>query len=174
MKDDDEFRRIRLYTDGRQQGLRNLAHSIFLNRNAQGMPKRDRIKIKGEARPHLRQAIRCARKSRDLLLAGDEVLHEYERDRARMYAAFARLEFLVPYADKAGKQHAGLSDIRKLGGKATAEKYARPDLDAAIISCLRRGDKTRTYAKHWAAEFNVSADKIERAINRIKGELKKN
>ena len=107
MKDKREFH---LYADGRQQGLRNLARSIFLDRNAQGMPDKDRLQIRAKARPHLREAIRHARKSRDALLAGNEGSHECERDRARMYVAFARLEFFLPYVDEASLRHKQLDE----------------------------------------------------------------
>ena len=155
----------------RMQGLRNLARTVFLDRNAQGMPKRDRLKLKKRARPHLLRAIRHIRHSRDALFAGDVTLHEYERDRARMFAAFARLEFFRPYANTVGKRYAKLDEVRRAGTQATAEKYARPELDDLIRGCLARGEKTRNYAKRWAAHFNVSADTIERAINRVRSEI---
>ena len=74
------------------------AHQVFVDRNVSGwnkpgMPKGDRLAIKAEARPFLREAIHWLRKSRDALLAGDIAMYELLLDRARMYRAFGALEF---------------------------------------------------------------------------------
>jgi hypothetical protein len=154
-------------------GLRSLARSVYLDRNAQGMPKRDRMKIKAKARPDLRKAIRHARKSRDALLAGDVAMFECERDRARLHVALARLQFFEPYVDQVAKRYADLARTAPAGGKSTAEKYARPKLDDLIRGCIGRGDRTRTYTKQWADDFGISVDAVERDIKRIKALLKK-
>ena len=68
-----------------------------------------------------------------------------------------------------------LDQVRKIsadGGKATAEKYARPALDDLIRGCLRRGEPTRTYTKQWASDFGISVDVVERHIKRIKTQIR--
>jgi hypothetical protein len=162
--------------DPRLRGLGNLARKVSLDRNARGMPKQDRLKIKTEARPHLRLAIHYIRKSRDALLAGDIALHECERDRARMYAAFARLEFFQPYANTAGERYAKLAELSETGGKAKADEFARArpgleELDKVIRGFLARGDRMRVEA--WMLEYSISRSAIYRRIGDIKKEAMK-
>jgi hypothetical protein len=161
----------------RMQALGNLARKVFLDRNANGMnmpgmPKRDRLQIKSEMRPYLRAKIRWARKSRDALLAGDIERHELLRDRARMYKAFAMLEFFQPYANEYAKGLVRMANVSAKGAEATAAKYARPELDALIRACLERGELTRKYTKEWAGAFG-GKDKVYRAIKRVKLDIAK-
>ena len=55
----------------RMRGLANLARQVFLDRNAMGMPTRERAAIRANARRYLRAAIRHIRDSRNALRAGD-------------------------------------------------------------------------------------------------------
>ena len=96
----------------------------------------------------------------------EEPRHYYEL-RAHSYEQEAkRLEDLPQRA-----RRVKLRELSREGGKATAKKFARPDLETLIRACLERGEKTRDYAKTWADDFNVSADTIERAIKRVKNGL---
>ena len=52
------------------------------------------------------------------------------------------------------------------GGKATAKKFARPDLDDLIRGCLARGEKPP--AKAWADDFDLSLTAVYNRINKIK------
>lgn len=161
----------------RSRGLRILAQAIFRDRNASGfdqpgMPKRDRQAIKREMRPHLREAITWARKSRDALGANDIEMHELLRDRARMHYAHALLELFKPYASRYGNNLVAIAARSPEGARKTAERFARPDLDDVIRGCLQRGGKTRDYTKEWAESWNVSVDTIRRHIKRVEAEIR--
>jgi hypothetical protein len=157
-------------TEERMRGLRTLGRAIFIDRNAEGLPKRDRARIKAEARPYLRRAIKHARQSRDALRLGNIAFYECERDRARMERAFALLEFFRPFANKVGKAYVRLAQVSALGVAETKRNTARPELDDLIRACFARGEATRHYTKEWAGAFHVSVDTIERAVNRVKKE----
>ncbi len=158
--------------------LGKFARQIFVDRNAHGwnkpgMPKGDRLAIKAEARPFLREAIRWARKSRNALLAGDIDLHELLRDRARMYRAFAALEFFQPYANKLGWQRLGLKANSDIGAATTASKFAQPDLEDLVWARLERGENTRgVVTKEWARDCKLSPSTIRRRVRRIEAKFK--
>lgn len=160
--------------DARLRGLGKLARQVFVDRNANGwnrpgMPKGDRLAIKAEARPLLREAIHWVRKSRDALLAGNVEMHELLRDRARMYRAFAALEFFQPYANKLGRRYVEFAKQSSAGTKAyVAEHHARPDIDDLIRGCL--GRRERPPVAEWVGEYGLSRSGIYRRIARIKKE----
>ncbi len=167
--------------DARLQGLRNLARKVFLDRNARGMdkrgmPKRDRLAIKKEMRPHLRQAIHWARKSRDALFAGDVKMHELLRDRARMYSAFASLELFQPYANKYGEGLVAIAGRSADGGKKKAEhaeaenRKVLAELDGLIEGCIARGDPYRV--KEWVGAYPLKRSAMYRRIERIENKDK--
>lgn len=134
----------------RLRGLRNLARRVLIDRNNTVM------------RSHLRDAIKCVRISRDALRAGNIERHESERDRARMHVAHARLAVFQPAANALGSQRETRVLNAQRGSKATAEKYALPNLDDLIDGCITRGDPMR--AKEWADDFDVSLRTIQRRI----------
>jgi hypothetical protein len=154
----------------RRRGLSELARKVFLDRNARGMPKKDRATIKAECRPHLRQAIRVARQSRDALMQGDIERHELLRDRARMYLAFAMVEFFQPCANKLGKQrYLDFPAQASEGGRKAAEaRNTRDDLtelDRLIRACIKRGDPFRI--REWVDAFPISRGALYRRIKKL-------
>lgn len=157
------------------QGLRNLARSIFVDRNARGIPKRDRAELRAEARPFLRHAIKHVRKSRDALVAGNIAMYECERDRARMWRAFALIEFFRPYARRAGVHYDAMPELAALGGKGKAEAFASEhkkrlaELDGLIRGCYVRGERMRV--KAWVANFTFSRSMIYARIRSLKSEF---
>jgi hypothetical protein len=169
-------------TEARLRGLGDLARKVFLDRNAHGfnrpgMPKSDRVAIKKEMRPYLRQAIHWARKSRDALFAGDIKGYEFLRDRARMYRAFAALEVFRPYANKHGKNSVAIAARSGDGGRGKAKaaeaekKNELIELEALIKGCIARGDSYRV--KEWADGYNMSRSALYRRINKLENDLKK-
>ena len=132
----------------RLRGLRNLAHHVWVGRHNPVM------------RPHLRAVIRCVRAARNALRAGNIYKHEAERDRARMHMAFGR----------EGKRHKALKVQAHLGGDATAELFAQPDLDELIDGCINRGDRMRT--KVWAEDFKLTPRAVQGRIQRRKDKAK--
>src|SRR5688572_9298959 len=87
-------------------GMRQLlaiAQRVFGDRNARGMPNTKKLKlrerIKRGARPHLREAIRYARKSRDALISGEGARHEHQLALACLHLAIAAAEFRQPFME---------------------------------------------------------------------------
>ena len=164
--------------DARLRGLGKLARAVFVDRNAHGwnkpgMPKGERLAVKAEVRPFLRETIHWVRKSRDALRSGDMQMHELLRDRARMYHAFAMLEFFQPAANRYGEGLVRFAGQAQAGGKVIAGVAAKKhaELDRVILSCLVKGEKTREYAKEWQQSYRVSADTVERRIKAVKAKL---
>ena len=135
------------------RGLGKLARRVFVDRNASGwnkpgMPKGDRLAIKAEARPFLREAIRWLRKSRDALLAGDIAMYELLLDRARMYRAFAALEFFQRYANKYGDGLVKIASLSESGHKKKAEIFERDnraelkEFDNQVRGCIAEATRT--------------------------------
>jgi len=168
-EDDPQHQMTKAWIDSHLKPLRDLARSIFFDRNAQGMPERDREKINAAARPHLRQAIAHVRKSRNAFRKNDIAVCECERDRARMYWAFARIEFFRPYANQVGKRDRQLAKASERGATATAEKFSNPELDRLIRGCLNRNEPMRVEA--WVEDGYAKRSTIYEHIKRIKKEL---
>jgi hypothetical protein len=161
--------------EARLSGLRELARLVFLDRNARGMPVSNRSMIKAAARPHLRQAIKHLRRSRDALRTGNIALHECERDRARMYAAFAKIEFFQPFANKTAESYGHLAVGGLKGAAKTKAKFSREreGLEGRIERTLKCGEMTSGYVMDWADAYYVSKSTVYRAIERVRKKLAK-
>jgi hypothetical protein len=128
---------------------------VFVERNAHGwirfgMPKGDRLAIKAKARPFLRATIHWLRKSRDALVAGDMQMHGLLRDRARMYHAFASLEFFHRYAKKYGESLVAFANRAASGGKGKAEA------GRAQHSFFNAASGVQTVALNWPLSASLS------------------
>jgi hypothetical protein len=146
--------------------LSNLARRVFVDRNARGMPIKDRDKIKAEARPELRQAIAHVRKARNALRAGDRARYEHMRDVARFHVVRALLDFQQPYMSARAQATDRLAATGESGARATAEKYARPELEELIRGHIERSETMPVEA--WVEEYGLSRSAIYRRIASIK------
>ncbi len=120
----------------RRRDLKIVARMVFLDRNAQGMPAKDRLELKARARPDLRQAIYWLRESRNALRAGDLDRQLLLRDRAMMHLAFGLIKFYSYYAIALGERYDALTKFSGKGGAAT--KLDLPELERQIKACLKR------------------------------------
>lgn len=153
----------------RLNGLRTLARQIYVDRNAQGMPQRERLTIKAQARPLFRGAIRALRASRDALQAGNLPLHEHHRDVARMNFAFGRIEFFRPFAHEVDRRDKKIADrSREAAESAAAALTKAPDLPALIRACFERGESIRPYVKQWAREFGIDRSTVYRKAKKVR------
>jgi len=158
------------YSDrARMQGLRNLARTVFRTRNARGMPRKTRLKIKSAARPELRQAIKHARQARDALRVGNMGRFEHMRDKALKHLALAYKHFSAPAMGAAAQQQARMPNISVAGGKARAEAYAQPELERLIRGALLKPNEFMR-VEAWMEVYNLSRATFYRRIARIKKE----
>lgn len=107
--------------------LSTAVRSIFIDRNAQGAPPKERAAIRAAMRPHLRDALKFLTWARTARIAGDKAGFKQWITRAQLELANAQIAFRQPFMEQAAKiRHAVPGQNR--GGrpkrKAQAEKRA--------------------------------------------------
>ena len=89
------------------------------------MPKGDRLAIKAEARPFLRETIRWLRKSRDALLAAISSGTSFYGTGRACIGHSRVLEFFQPYANKYGNGLVTIRGARSTEGGTRKRKILR-------------------------------------------------